>query len=93
MKVIFGLAEYDQPKVFEAESMPRIQVRNRNGSCHFDTPKYAAGSFMKVIFGLAEYDQPKVFEAGSMPRIQVRNRNGSCHFDTPKYAAGSFIPF
>ena len=38
IEVIFGVAEYDQPKVYEAGCIPRSLLRNENELYRLDTP-------------------------------------------------------
>ena len=45
--VIFGVAEYDRPKVYEAVLIARSLLRDGNGLFRSDTPKYAGGSFIQ----------------------------------------------
>ena len=38
IEVIFGVAEYDQPKVYEAGFIPRSLLRNEKEFYRLDTP-------------------------------------------------------
>ena len=44
IEVIFGAAEYDRPKVYEAGCIPRSLLRNKNELYHFDTRSLPRGA-------------------------------------------------
>ena len=91
IEVIFGVAEYDQPKVYEAGFIPRSLLHNENEFSALIPRACCGGASLRVIFGVAEYDQPKVYEAGFIPRSLLHNENEFYRLDTPCLLRGASL--